>query len=222
MKFFAPFLAFILLLPQLLLADIEQDQTVHTTTKIAEIFAHDKNLTIPKSFKQGIKAVAIIPNLIKAGFLATYQEGVGIFCVKLDSGEWSPPIFVRFRGLGAGVQVGYESGDMVFLFRNKRSYSGLFNGADTIDFGGDMSIGGKGYSKSFLTDLPQISADVVALGRSNGYFIGISIDGSKMSIQDQDTIDYYGRMYQIKDILSGSAKLSGLSKSLLKNLKKAF
>lgn len=213
---------FILILSQHVFADINQNHKIMTSIKIAETFSYDENLTIPKSFKHGIKAVAIIPDTIKTGFLVAYQEGTGIFSIKNNDGKWSSPLFVNFRGLGIGAQIGYQSGDLVFLFRNHRSYSGLFSGTHTIDFGGDVSVAGGGYSKSFLTDLPEISADVVALGRSNGYFAGISIDGSKLKISDQDTIDYYQRLYRAEDIIKNSPKMTPLTQKLLNILEATF
>ncbi len=192
-------------------ADFKQNQMVTTATQIVKIFNQDyngsnKNYKLPKRFKRDrIKAIAIIPDLVKTGFLATYLEGEGIFCIKNADGSWSDPLFVKISGLGVGPQAGYVSSDTILLFDNTRSYSGLLNGTETLDLGADASILGGG-TKRHMTDGPNIAANILALGRSNGVFLGISLDGARLQVEDQNNIDYYNRIYRHEDILNGSPR----------------
>lgn len=210
-----------------LFADLTQNQLVSTSTQIVKIFNQDYNGTnpyfkLPKRFKRDrIKAIAIIPDLVKTGAIATVHEGEGIFSIKNEDGTWSNPLFIQIKGAGFGVQIGYQSSDIILLFDNTRSYTGLFDGTDTIDIGGDASILG-GASSSNMTDTPKIAANVLAIGRSNGVFLGVSLDESRLSVEDQNNIDYYGRMYRYEDIVNGSAKASKYTKELQKALKATF
>lgn len=210
-----------------LFADLTQNQMVSTSTQIIKIFNQDFNGTnphykLPKRFhRDRIKAVAIIPDLVKSGLLLTAHKGEGIFCIKNADGTWSNPLFVKVTGLGVGAQAGYQSSDAVLLFDNRRSYTGLFDGTDTIDIGGDASVLG-GATSSHLTDVPKIAANVLAIGRSNGIFIGLSLDGSRLVVSDQNNIDYYGRMYKYEDIVNGSPKSSKYTKALKKALDMTF
>lgn len=210
-----------------LFADLIQNQLVSTSTQIIKIFNQDyngsnSNFKLPKRFyKDRIKAVAIIPDLIKTGLIATLHEGEGIFCVKHDDGTWGNPLFIKIKGLGIGAQAGYQSSDVILLFDNRRSYAGLFDGTDTIDIGADATILGGGTS-SHLTDSPKIAANVLAIGRSNGVFIGASLDGSRISVSEQNNIDYYDRLYKYEDIISNSSKVSKYTKALKEALDTTF
>ncbi len=221
------FLIFLVLFANLAQADLVQDQVVNTSVKILEVFDYDffkktNHAKLPKHFKKHqIKAIAIFPDLIKTGLVASVQVGKGILCVRDDEGKWQDPLFVDIKGLGFGLQGGYLSNDAVFLFSNHRSYSGIFKGSLTFGIGGDASIGG-GKSSHNLTDIPQLGADILALGRSDGVFLGLSLESTQIRINDQDNIDYYDRMYKYEDIINGSPKDSKYTKKLKKRLYETF
>ncbi len=211
-----------------LFADFKQNQMVSTSTQIVKIFNQDydgstSNLhKLPKRFQRDrIKAIAIIPDLVKTGVIATVLEGEGIFCIKNADGTWSDPLFVKIRGFGAGIQAGYISSDAILLFDNTRSYAGLVDGTDTINIGADASILGGG-TRRHMTDTPEIAANIYVLGRSNGVFLGFSMDSTRISVEDQNNIDYYRRIYKHEDILNGSPKDSKYTKKLHAVLKEAF
>ncbi len=208
-------------------ADLKQDQMVSTSVQILKIFNQDYNgsnphFKLPKRFtRDRIKAIAIIPDLVKSGLLASGLEGEGIFCLRNNDGSWSDPLFIKIKGFGLGVQAGYQSSDAILLFDNTRSYTGLFDGTDTISIGADAAIaGGKG--KRYNTDAPKIAANILGLGRSNGFFMGVSVENSRISIADQNNIDYYRRIYLTKDIINGSPRDSKLTKTLKRTLAHTF
>lgn len=210
-----------------LFADVLQNQIVSTSTLILKVFNQDYNSTskthrLPKRFeRQNIKAVLIVPDLVKGGVILTAQKGEGIFCVKNADGTWSDPLFVYIKGFGLGVQAGYISNDAIFLFDNHRSYTGLFEESKTLEIGGDGSIGG-GESRHHSTDLPRLGANVFAIGRSDGVFIGMNLNSAIIKVHDQNNIDYYQRMYRDIDIINGSPRDSKYTKALKKELTKAF
>ncbi len=208
-------------------ADAIQNQIVSTSIGILKVFNQDyngknKDFQLPKRFSRDrIKAVAIIPDLVKTGLFATVQKGEGIFMVKDEQGAWSDPLFIELKGIGIGFQGGYLSNDAVLLFENRRSYSSIFNDSKTISIGGDGSVIG-GVSHHEITDLPELGANILSLGRSDGVFIGMSINNSKISVHDQNNIDYYGRLYLDRDIVNGSPRDSKYTKRLKRVLTQIF
>ncbi len=210
-----------------LFADMQQKQMVSTSVQILKIFNQDYNakepkFKLPKRFsKDRIKAIVIIPDLVRAGVIATVLDGEGIFSLKKDDGTWSSPIFVKVKGAGLGAQGGYASNDAILLFDNTRSYSGLFDGTDTINVGADATLLG-GLSKRHLTDTPKIAANVLVVGRSNGVFLGMSLESARISINDENNIDYYQRIYKYEDIVAGSPRANKQTKMLQEVLKNTF
>ncbi len=210
-----------------LLADLKQDQIVSTSTFILKVFNKDydgtrPDYTLPKRFeRKNINAVMIIPDLVKAGLVVTGQKGDGIFCIRNSDGSWSDPLFVTYTGFGVGVQAGYISNDAVMLFQNRRSYSALFEGDRTLEIGGNASING-GESRHHASDLPQLAANIFAVGRSDGVFLGMDISSARLKINDENNIDYYHRMYEDRDIVNGSPKDSRYTRELKRVLRATF
>ncbi len=208
-------------------AEMKQKQMVSTSAQILKVFNQDysgskDSRTLPKRFKRDrIKAVAIIPDLVKVGAVATALGGEGLFCIKNPDGTWSDPLFIQIRGIGLGAQAGYISHDAVLLFDNTRSYSGLFDGEHTISIGSDASLlGGRSYNNK--TDVTELGANILALGRSDGIFVGLSFEDAKISTHDQNNIDYYGRIYRYEDILNGSPRDTKYTKMLKDALRNTF
>lgn len=194
-------------------ADATQDQRISTAIDVIKQLKIDPDFNISPEILKSAKAVAVIPNTVKSGFVFAGHEGKGLFSMKNSDGSWSNPVFINFKGLSAGFQGGYQSTDLILVFRTQRSYQGFFDGKDMIDFTGDMSVV-RGYKGAGMTDV-ELAADVFALGRSTGMFMGVSLEGSRISIDDQSNIDYLGRIFaKTSDLLSAKAKDTRLTSQL--------
>ena len=93
---------------------------------------------IPPSLLSNAKGLAIIPGVIKAGFIVGGRHGKGILVVYKKNGEWSNPAFISFTGGSIGWQIGAQSSDIILVFRTKRSVNNLMKGKFTL--GADASI----------------------------------------------------------------------------------
>ncbi|WP_169975024.1 MULTISPECIES: lipid-binding SYLF domain-containing protein [unclassified Campylobacter] len=207
----------ILTLSTFALADFTQSQKVKTSLNILNDFGVSKN----KKFK-GITGIAIIPSMVKSGFIISGHDGKGIFVARNDDNEWSAPIFVDYKGVGFGAQAGYKSVDLILLFKSSRSWAGLVDGKGSIDITADAVILGAGEKSGVSTDLPEISAWVLERGKAKGVFLGVSINTSMMVVNNQDTNDYYERIYDIADIYHNSPKDSRYTQKLKEVLNKYF
>ena len=212
-------LSTILVLCGYLHADVSANQEVIAATNVVKSFAHDKNFGASVQSIKNAKAVAILTDVKRLAAGASIQYGDGIFSVKDENGEWSAPIFIKYRGFGAGVQAGYETSDIVMLFQTTKSYQDIFNGMETLEVNAGATVV-EGYRSGAATDFPDISAWMVSPGEQTGLFVGASIDRAKIVIDDQLTNDYYGRIYDYEDILNDSPKASKYTKNLKETLTK--
>jgi len=206
-------------------AELTQNQRVKTALNILDTFGQDNEKLAEKNRKinlKDVKGIVIIPDLVKSGFIISGHNGSGIFVAKNDDNEWSSPIFVDFRGGGIGAQAGYQSSDLIVLFRSSRSYDGLVNGKGALDISVDAAIMGVGEKAAAMTDLPEISAFGVSKSKERGIFFGVSLNASNLVINMQDTNDYYERMYAIEDIYNNSPKDSRYTKKLKEIINKYF
>lgn len=213
-KFFAS-MAFLALCFSGANADIVQNQEVYAAANTIRAFACDNNQSISYNHVAHAKAVAILTDVVRSGAVVSTQSGNGIFAMKDEHGKWSSPLFIKYRGFGIGPQLGYESNDMVVLFQTTKSFKDIFEGETTLSVGAGASfVNGK--RAEVATDLPEVSAYMISPGKVTGIYLGASVDIGKISVDDQATNDYYGRIYDYEDILNDSPKTTKYTR-ILKN-----
>ncbi len=71
---------------------------------------------IPQSVLSKAKCVAIVPSLIKGGFIFGAEHGRGVATCLLPNGHWSGPAFFTLTGGSWGAQIGGEAVDLIMLF----------------------------------------------------------------------------------------------------------
>ena len=158
---------------------------------------------IPHDLLDKAEAVAVFPNVIKAGFIVGGRGGRGVISRRVKGG-WSAPAFFNLGGASIGLQIGASSTDFVLLFMNDDALKGLLE--DKFEIGGEGSIAGGpvGRSASASTDA-QLQAGILSYSRSKGLFAGIELKGVVISPDNDDNRAVYGMT--ARDILTGSNKL---------------
>ncbi len=134
---------------------------------------------IPPKLLADAQGVAVIPRVIKAGFLVAGRGGHGIVIARDKDGNWGDPVFVNLGGASAGFQAGVESTDVVLVFRNRKSLDRLMEGKGKVTLGADAAIaaGPVGRMAAAATD-GKLEAEILSYSRSRGVFAGVSFDGA--------------------------------------------
>ena len=79
--------------------------SVQSATQVFSAKVTESKNQIPKSVLEKAVAIAIIPNVVKAGFILGGTRGTGVLAVRNSKGEWSNPAFVTLTGGSVGLQV---------------------------------------------------------------------------------------------------------------------
>jgi lipid-binding SYLF domain-containing protein len=135
--------------------------------------------------------VAIIPNVIKIGFVAGVRRGHGVVVVRDADGQWSLPQFVTLTGGSVGWQVGVQGSDVILVFMTQQSVQGLMSGKFTIGADVAAAAGPVGRNAAAATD-GRLQAEILSYSRSRGLFAGLAIDGSVIEVDDTSHLLYYG------------------------------
>jgi lipid-binding SYLF domain-containing protein len=159
---------------------------------------------IPKDLLDKAEAVAVFPNVIKAGFILGGRGGSGVISRRVRGG-WSAPAFFKLGGGSIGLQIGASSTDFVLLFMNPEALKGLLE--DKFEMGGEGSVaaGPVGRAASASTNL-TLDAGILSYSRSKGLFAGLELKGVVINPDNDDNEAVYGM--KASDILTGSNKLS--------------
>lgn len=145
---------------------------------------------IPRALLRDSYAVAIIPNVIKGGFIVGARYGRGVLLVRDNSGGWYAPMFITLVGGNVGYQIGVQSTDVILVFKTRRSVQGLLNGKFTVGADAAVAAGPVGRQAAAATD-GRLQAEIYSYSRSRGLFAGVSIDGSVIEINRLANADYY-------------------------------
>ncbi|MEO7067621.1 MAG: lipid-binding SYLF domain-containing protein [Rhodanobacter sp.] len=162
--------------------------------------APDKS--IPEDLLKDARAVAVIPDMIKAGFIFGGRRGEGLISVKSPDGTWSNPSFISMTGGSVGFQIGVSSTDVVLIFRTQRGVDSIVRGKFTL--GGDASVaaGPVGRTASAATD-GKLKAEIYSYSRSRGLFAGVALDGSALRIDYDANEAVYGAGITPRRIFEG-------------------
>lgn len=157
---------------------------------------------IPETILAGAKCVAIVPDMVKGGFVFGGQHGRGVTTCRTPNGRWSAPAPVALSGGSWGAQIGVQSADVVLLFMNDQAVQSLLN--DKVKLGADASIaaGPIGRHAEAATDV-KMNSQILSYSRTKGLFAGLDLSGAAVR-QDMDTtVALYGKSIPFRSILSG-------------------
>ncbi len=195
--------AFALLLPAMA-AHAEDPPLVRAQNSVRvlrEIMdAPDKS--IPSDLLKEARAIAVIPDVLKVGFVFGGRRGEGLISVKGPDGTWSNPSFVTITGGSVGFQAGVSSTDVVLVFRTQRGVDGIVNGKFTIGADAAAAAGPVGRNASASTD-SQIKAEIYSYSRARGLFAGVALDGSALRIDYDANAAIYGSGITPRRIFEG-------------------
>jgi lipid-binding SYLF domain-containing protein len=145
---------------------------------------------IPQSLLSDAQGIAIVPGMIKAGFVIGVRRGHGVIVCRDARGDWKLPQFVSVTGGSVGWQAGLQETDLILIFRTPRSLQGLARGKVTIGADVAAAAGPIGRSAAAATDL-DLKAEILSYSRSRGLFAGVAIDGSAIEMDRTRTVAYY-------------------------------
>lgn len=147
---------------------------------------------IPPALMQDAQGVAVIPGMIKAGFLIGGRHGRGVLCVRQADGSWSSPIFISMTGGSIGWQIGVQATDVVLVFKTRASIDRVIQGKGKFTLGADAAVaaGPIGRQMEAATDA-NLRAEIYSYSRSRGLFAGLALEGAALLIDDAADEAFY-------------------------------
>jgi lipid-binding SYLF domain-containing protein len=168
-------------------------RTVEAATEVIHSLSGLWLRDIPPSLLAEAKGVAIIPDVIKAGFLVGGRFGRGVILVRQPDGCWSNPIFITLAGGGVGWQIGVQATDLVLVFKTRSSLDRVLKGKGKLTLGADVAVaaGPVGRQAEAGTDV-MLRAEIYSYSRSRGLFAGLSVEGAGLLVDGAANEAFYG------------------------------
>jgi lipid-binding SYLF domain-containing protein len=172
-----------------------------SATVLNEIMAApDKG--IPSDILSSAKCVAVVPSLLKGGFVVGGAHGRGMATCRTATG-WSAPAPLTTTGGSIGLQIGGQAVDLVMVIMNDRGMQALLTSKFKLGADASVAAGPVGRHTEGSTDW-KLRAEVLTYSRARGLFAGISFNGAVIKQDEDATREVYGRMVDFKTILTGS------------------
>lgn len=185
-------------------AQAREEGKLLLASQVLEELRNTRDQVIPDRLLERAYGIAVIPDMTKIAFFAGGRRGNGVLVYRDKDGRFTNPVFITMTGGSFGFQWGVSSTDIVLVFTTRRGVEGITGGKVTL--GADMSVaaGPVGRQASADTD-PTFHSEVYSYSRSRGVFAGVALDGTVISIDDDENEVFYRKHgVTATDIVSGS------------------
>ncbi|WP_395679695.1 lipid-binding SYLF domain-containing protein [Dokdonella sp.] len=180
----------------------EENQRAENAVRVLKEVMEAPDKAVPRDLLQNAHAIAVVPDVIKAGLVIGGRHGNGLIAVKTRDGTWSNPAFVSMTGGSIGFQAGVSSTDVILVFRTQRGVDSIVHGKFTLGADASAAAGPVGRSAQASTDA-QLKAEIYSYSRARGLFAGAALDGTAITIDNDANQAVYGDGVTTRRIFDG-------------------
>jgi len=186
-------------------ADTSTDATTDRLAMAGQVInqvmsAPDKG--IPQEVLDHAKCIAVVPHMIKGGFIFGAEGGRGVATCRTANG-WSAPAFFAITGGSWGLQIGVEGVDLVMIVQNEKGMQQLLSSKFQLGADASAAAGPVGRHASADTDW-KMNAEILTYSRAKGAFAGLDLSGSAVRRDDDSMNAVYGAEVGTRAVLAGN------------------
>jgi lipid-binding SYLF domain-containing protein len=173
---------------------------------------------IPEEILGRAECVAVVPSMLKGGFIVGAKYGRGVASCRTAKG-WSTPAFFTVTGGSFGFQIGGQAVDLVMLIMNNDGMQHLLSSRFSLGADASVAAGPVGRHAEGDTDW-KMRAQVLTYSRARGVFAGATLNGAVMKQDKDSTREFYGHMVTFKAALTGAVEPPAPANPFLSTLAK--
>ena len=194
------------------------DRLDHAGAVLREIMAAPDR-GIPEEVLDHAKCIAVVPHMLKGGFIFGAENGRGVATCRTAEG-WSAPAFFTITGGSWGLQIGVEGVDLVMIIQDERGMQHLIN--SNFELGGDASAAAGPVGRHASADSDwKLNTEVLTYSRAKGAFAGLTLTGAAIRRDDDSTEAIYGHDVSTRRILRGEVAVPAAAGSFLDAVRNA-
>jgi lipid-binding SYLF domain-containing protein len=198
--------------------DTKTSDRVQAAASVLDEIMGTPDKAIPEEVLKSAECVAVVPSLLKGGFVVGARYGRGIASCRTDKG-WSAPAFFTVSGGSFGFQIGGQAIDLVMLIMNKNGMKNLLESQFQLGADASAAAGPVGRHAEGNTDW-KMRAEVLTYSRARGLFAGVTLNGAVVKQDKDSTREFYGRMVPTRTSLTGLVEPPKDSQPFLESLYK--
>jgi SH3 domain-containing YSC84-like protein 1 len=172
----------------------------NATTVLHEIMGMpDKG--IPEEVLEHAKCVAVVPHMVKGGFVFGGKGGKGVATCRTANG-WSAPAFITISGGNWGLQIGVEAVDLVMIIQNEKGMQKLLSSNFHVGADASAAAGPVGRHAEAGTNW-KMDTEILTYSRAKGVFAGLTLEGASIRQDNDSRRAIYGPKVTTKALLLG-------------------
>ena len=156
---------------------------------------------IPEEVLENAKCIAVVPHLMKGGFIFGAEHGKGVATCRTANG-WSAPAFITVSGGSVGLQIGIEGVDLVMIIQNEKGMQRLLSSDFKVGADASAAAGPVGRHASAGTSW-KLDTEILTYSRAKGAFAGVALDGASVRQDVDSTRAIYGKNISTRTVLTG-------------------
>jgi len=174
---------------------------------------------IPEEVLEHAKCIAVVPHMVKGGFVFGGKGGKGVATCRTANG-WSAPAFITISGGSWGLQIGVEAVDVVMIIQNEKWMQKLLE--SNFQVGGDASAaaGPVGRHAEAGTDW-KMDTEILTYSRAKGAFAGLTLEGASIRQDSDSRHAIYGRNVTTRALLLGQVPVPSVAQPFLAEVRGA-
>lgn len=198
-------LAILFGVPLSLMAESSEAIKIREATDVLSQIMAIPEQEIPPVLLANARGIAVIPAVIKAGFVVGGRFGKGIMSVQTADGVWSTPVFITLAGGSIGWQIGAQSADIILVFKSTRGIDAIRQGKFTLGADASVAAGPVGRHAEAGTDA-TMKAEIFSYSRARGLFAGLALEGAVLQLDIPANNAYYGANVNTDELFKGKAE----------------
>jgi SH3 domain-containing YSC84-like protein 1 len=173
---------------------------------------------IPEEVLGSAECVAVVPSMLKGGFIVGARYGRGVASCRTPKG-WSAPAFFSVKGGSFGLQIGGQAVDLIMLVMNQNGMRNMLSSKFKLGADASVAAGPVGRHAAADTDW-KMRAQVLSYSRARGIFAGLELNGAVIAQDKDSTREFYGHMVSTKASLQGEIEAPRSAYPFLETLAK--
>lgn len=153
---------------------------------------------IPQAVLDKAQCIAVVPNMVQAGFIVGGKHGNGVATCRTTGNQWSSPAPISISGGSFGAQIGGGSAQLVMLAMTPQGKQELESG--NVKLGAGVSAAGPTGQAAAGANT---QAAILTYSHLKGAYAGATISGAQVSQDKAATKELYGREVPLRSILNG-------------------
>lgn len=174
---------------------------LNNSAKVLDQIMAAPDRRIPDEIMKKAKCVAVVPHLMKGGFVFGAEHGKGVATCRTAKG-WSAPAFIKITGGSWGTQIGAEAVDLIMVIKSEKGMQRLLSSKLEIGRDASVAVGSVGRHSSENTDV-KLDVLILTYSRAKGAFVGSTFKGALVRADNRARRAMYGPRASTRATLLG-------------------